>query len=194
MLSAALKRRFLCLVDEGISIPHSNTLSHLTYDMRHCWSQGPAGECSIITHARGTQYSALTLPAATACNVPSFQGHSKPSQTKLCQAMPSRTRPAAAVNPSREALTRKKNYGKWNTYFYAFEHEVPTLCYITWSVLIVFIMILFRIEIGAYLKRLKWGHTLLSFQNYKQRFRKPGISFASYVTKWVKIFFKMKFG
>ena len=68
--------------------PHSKTLSHLTYDMRHCWSQGPAGECSIITHARGTQYSALTLPAATACNVPSFQGHSKPSQTKLCQAMP----------------------------------------------------------------------------------------------------------
>ena len=44
--------------------------------------------------------------------------------------------------------TRKKNYGKWNTYFYALEHEVPTLCYITWSVLIVFIMILFRIEIG----------------------------------------------
>ena len=86
LLSAALKRRFLCFVDEGISIPHSNTLSHLTYDMRHCWSQGPAGECSIITHARGTQYSALTLPAATACNVPSFQGHSKPSYAKPCQA------------------------------------------------------------------------------------------------------------
>ena len=66
--------------------PHL-TLYHLTYDMKHCWSQGPAGECSIITHALGTQYSALTaLPAATACNVPSFQGHSKPSQTKLCQA------------------------------------------------------------------------------------------------------------
>lgn len=135
---------------------------------------------SLHTHeAHSTvRWHCLLLPPVMCLVSKATQSQAKPSHAKPCQG-PSRSRPASAVNPWLEALTRKKNYGKWNTYFYALEHEVPTLCYITWSVLIVFIMILFRIEIGAYLKRLKWGHTLFSFQNYKQRFRKPGISFAS---------------